>query len=309
MCSTTHRFRFFIDDAFAADGFTSYNQLNLGVTLNVAAGVHQLRIAKMNDGSKGEALIQSITLSQGGRWAHLPAPSPPRHVRLLTLLRKIGRMDPRAIFEQFLLVNLLYTAAAFHDMFPRILSALIGELSAHCRFLPPSPPSMVTSSRKILFLGDSYSVGYGNAGAVLPDTCKPTVAQLRPEWSQTCTGLKINAASECADLWQVLNQNSLAAFTAVTAQAFGADYQVIAASGKAVAQSRPQRTCCPAMSSATASNGSLQCRVLQLPMGVSPSLQIPLLLKTILTSVNMPMGSNQEAQNAVSFFFTSEGDH
>ncbi len=152
-------------------------------------------------------------------------------------------------------MNLLIAAAALYEIFPRILSGLIGELSALCRFLPPSPPSTVTSSRKILFLGDSYSVGYGNAGAVLPDTCKPTVAQLRPEWSQTCTGLKINAPSECADLWQVLNQNSLAAFTAVTAQAFGADYQVVAASGTPMGPSCPQRTYCPAMPSATASNG------------------------------------------------------
>lgn len=32
------------------------------------------------------------------------------------------------------------------------------------RFLQPTPPPTVTSGKRILFLGDSYSVGYGNAG-------------------------------------------------------------------------------------------------------------------------------------------------
>jgi len=74
VCSGLHRFRFFIDAEFAADGFTSYNQLSLMLTLNVSRGPHQLRIVKMNDGSKGEAIVQSIALSSGGKCA-LPAPS------------------------------------------------------------------------------------------------------------------------------------------------------------------------------------------------------------------------------------------
>lgn len=69
MCSGLHRFRFFIDNEFAADGFTSYNQLSLTLTLNVSRGTHQLRIAKINDGSKGEAIVQSIALSSGGKCA------------------------------------------------------------------------------------------------------------------------------------------------------------------------------------------------------------------------------------------------
>jgi len=101
-----------------------------------------------------------------------------------------------------------------------------------CRFLAPAPPATLASDRKILFLGDSYSVGYGNVGAVLPHTCSPTVAQLQADWNQTCAGLKVTVGSECAAVWQVLNQNSLAAFTAVTAEAFGADYQILAASGE-----------------------------------------------------------------------------
>ena len=56
-----------MDDQFAADGFTSYNQLNLLVTLNVTNSSHALRVAKMNDGSKGEAILQSISLSPGAR--------------------------------------------------------------------------------------------------------------------------------------------------------------------------------------------------------------------------------------------------
>lgn len=60
------RFRFFIDGNFAADGFTSYNQLTLNVTIPVSSGRHTLRIAKLNDGAKGEAVLQNITLT-GGR--------------------------------------------------------------------------------------------------------------------------------------------------------------------------------------------------------------------------------------------------
>jgi hypothetical protein len=41
--------------------------------LNVTAGSHQLRLAKMNDGSKGEALVQNIALSSGGRCSSLPS--------------------------------------------------------------------------------------------------------------------------------------------------------------------------------------------------------------------------------------------
>lgn len=63
------RFRFFIDDQFAADGFTSYNELNLFMTLNVTTASHTLRIAKMNDGSKGEAVLQSISIAPSGRYS------------------------------------------------------------------------------------------------------------------------------------------------------------------------------------------------------------------------------------------------
>jgi hypothetical protein len=84
----------------------------------------------------------------------------------------------------------------------------------------------------MLFLGDSYSVGYGNVGAVLPNTCSPTAAELQEDWNKTCNALKVTVGSECAGVWQVLNENSLAAFTTVTAEAFGADYQIIATSGE-----------------------------------------------------------------------------
>lgn len=61
------RFRFFLDGQFAADGFTSYNQLALTVALNVTTTPHILQIAKLSDGSKGEATLQSIVLGPGGR--------------------------------------------------------------------------------------------------------------------------------------------------------------------------------------------------------------------------------------------------
>lgn len=61
------RFRFFLDDNFAADVFTSYNQLTLNMTMNVTNGTHSLRIAKLTEGSKGMAIIQNIDLDPGGR--------------------------------------------------------------------------------------------------------------------------------------------------------------------------------------------------------------------------------------------------
>ena len=57
----------FVDGNFAADGFTSYNQLSLDVTVNVSNSRHQLRVAKMIEGSQGEAALESIQLSPGGR--------------------------------------------------------------------------------------------------------------------------------------------------------------------------------------------------------------------------------------------------
>ena len=56
-----------MDGEFAADGFTSYNELNIYMTLNVTTANHTLRIAKMNDGSKGEAVLQKISISPNGR--------------------------------------------------------------------------------------------------------------------------------------------------------------------------------------------------------------------------------------------------
>ena len=55
-----------MDGQFAADGFTSYHQLNMSMTLNVTAAPHTLRVAKMNDGSKGEAVLQNITIGSNG---------------------------------------------------------------------------------------------------------------------------------------------------------------------------------------------------------------------------------------------------
>ena len=60
------RFRVFLDGKFAADAFTSYHQLNINMTLNVTAAPHTLRIAKMNDGSKGEAILESIIINPSG---------------------------------------------------------------------------------------------------------------------------------------------------------------------------------------------------------------------------------------------------
>lgn len=56
-----------MDDQFAADGYTSYNQLQLIVTLNVTRDVHTLRIAKLIEGSKGEAVINRIDIGSAGR--------------------------------------------------------------------------------------------------------------------------------------------------------------------------------------------------------------------------------------------------
>ena len=69
------------------------------------------------------------------------------------------------------------------------------------------------------------------AGAVLPNTCTPEPQQLQQDWNETCAALKITVPSECAAVWQVYNQNSMQAFTAVAAGALGADYQIIATSG------------------------------------------------------------------------------
>lgn len=66
---------------------------------------------------------------------------------------------------------------------------------------------------------------------MLPNTCQPLPSQLQQDWNQTCAALKITVPTECAAVWQVFNQNSLQAFTAVTADALGADYQVVATSG------------------------------------------------------------------------------
>ena len=54
----------------------------------------------------------------------------------------------------------------------------------------------------------------------------------------TCTALQITAASECADLWQVFNENSLEAFGPVAAAALGADFQVIANTGSGLYRSK-----------------------------------------------------------------------
>lgn len=49
--------------------------------------------------------------------------------------------------------------------------------------------------------------------------------------SQTCAALKVTTPTECANLWQVFNQNSPQAFTAIAAEALGADYQIVGISG------------------------------------------------------------------------------
>lgn len=64
-----------MDDEFAADAFTSNNKLNLSVTLNVSSSVHNLRVAKVNEGSLGEASLQGIDLSPGGRYRNQSYPS------------------------------------------------------------------------------------------------------------------------------------------------------------------------------------------------------------------------------------------
>ncbi len=61
------RFRVFVDEKFAADGFTSFHKLNLEMQIKVTLGTHQLRIAKLEEGSKGEAVLNSIQLSPGAR--------------------------------------------------------------------------------------------------------------------------------------------------------------------------------------------------------------------------------------------------
>ena len=163
------------------------------------------------------------------------------------------------------------------------------QLCLTSRFLPALQST--PTEKRILFLGDSYSVGYGNAGgtsiltpyarpsnvirrkctsrwqtsqllasllvtcwamgqthglrwcpgagAVLPGTCQPTPQELQVDWVATCTALAITSASECADLWQVFNENSLEAFGPVAAAAFGADFQVIANTGSGTAAHHP----------------------------------------------------------------------
>lgn len=69
------------------------------------------------------------------------------------------------------------------------------------------------------------------AGAAIPGTCQPNPQQLPRSFQATCDALKIVVPQECADLWQVFNENSLEAFGPVAAEALGADYQVIATSG------------------------------------------------------------------------------
>ena len=66
-------------------------------------------------------------------------------------------------------------------------------------------------------------------------TCAPTASQVQPDWTATCTALNINDAGNCANFWEALNENNLAAFGPVTAAAFDADFQVIARSGSGVA--------------------------------------------------------------------------
>ena len=56
--------------------------------------------------------------------------------------------------------------------------------------------------------------------------------------------MKVTDSYECASLWQVFNQNGLAAFPAVAAEALHADYQVIATSGSGHMLTEPPRVFC-----------------------------------------------------------------
>ena len=61
------RFRMFVDGKFAADGFTSNSQLDLSMTVSVSSSRHQLRVAKIIEPCQGEAMLEGIQLSPGGR--------------------------------------------------------------------------------------------------------------------------------------------------------------------------------------------------------------------------------------------------
>lgn len=65
-CVLGCRLRFFIDNQTVGDGFTSYKKTQLSVAIPVSSGRHTLRIAKLSDPAKGEAILNSIRLS-GGR--------------------------------------------------------------------------------------------------------------------------------------------------------------------------------------------------------------------------------------------------
>lgn len=68
-------------------------------------------------------------------------------------------------------------------------------------------------------------------GAVIPKTCLPSSTELTAGMRTACQAIKVQDAEECADIWKILNQNSLEAFGPVAAESLGADYQVLAASG------------------------------------------------------------------------------
>ena len=64
-----NRFRFYIDGQAIDDGFTSYNNLNLSITVSAPdSGTHTLQITKVNEAQQGEAVLQGLTLDQGGTW-------------------------------------------------------------------------------------------------------------------------------------------------------------------------------------------------------------------------------------------------
>lgn len=71
------------------------------------------------------------------------------------------------------------------------------------------------------------------AGAVIPNTCEPIYANIPPDLKSICQNQQI-PDDECANFIQIMNGNSLAAFGAITADAFTADFQVLATSGSGI---------------------------------------------------------------------------
>ena len=63
------RLRLFIDDEVVGDLFTSYDDLAANASLPVTSGVHTLRVVKLSDPAKGNAVINDIQIDSG-RWVH-----------------------------------------------------------------------------------------------------------------------------------------------------------------------------------------------------------------------------------------------